>query len=39
MEMYSKATCDACKKATWSGSGEHIEEALEGVAEADRCSC
>jgi hypothetical protein len=37
--MCSKVTCEICKKATWSGCGEHIEEALEGVAEADRCSC
>ena len=37
--MCSKVTCDICKKATWAGCGEHIEEALEGVAEADRCAC
>jgi hypothetical protein len=39
VKMCSKVTCEICKKATWSGCGEHIEEALEGVAEADRCSC
>jgi len=37
--MCSKVTCEICKKATWSGCGEHIEEALKGVAEADRCTC
>jgi hypothetical protein len=37
--MCSKVDCDICKKATWVGCGEHIEEALEGVAEADRCVC
>jgi len=37
--MCSKVTCDICKKATWSGCGEHIEEALEGVAQSDRCTC
>ena len=37
--MCSKVTCDICKKATWSGCGEHIEDALQGVAEADRCAC
>ena len=37
--MCSKVTCEICKKATWSGCGEHIEEALEGVVEADRCTC
>jgi hypothetical protein len=37
--MCSKVACDICKKATWVGCGEHIEEALEGVAEADCCAC
>ena len=37
--MCVKVTCDNCNKATWSGCGEHIEQALEGVATADRCSC
>jgi hypothetical protein len=37
--MCSKVTCEICEKAAWSGCGEHIEEALEGVAEADRCTC
>ena len=34
--MCSKVTCEICKKATWSGCGEHIEEALEGVAEYEK---
>ncbi|CAB4606490.1 unannotated protein [freshwater metagenome] len=37
--MCSRVTCGVCKKATWSGCGGHIEEALAGVAEADRCKC
>lgn len=37
--MCSQVTCHICKKATWSGCGEHIEQALAGVAEADRCAC
>ncbi len=37
--MCSQVTCHVCKKATWSGCGQHIEEALSGVAEADRCKC
>ena len=37
--MCSKVACEICMKANWSGRGEHIEEALEGVAEADRCVC
>ena len=35
--MCSKVICRKCKKPTWSGCGEHIEEALHGVAIADRC--
>lgn len=37
--MCSRVTCAVCKKATWSGCGEHIESALAGVPEADRCKC
>lgn len=35
--MCSKVICRQCKKPTWSGCGEHIEEALAGIAKADRC--
>jgi hypothetical protein len=38
-EVCTKVTCSICGKPTWSGCGEHIEEALQGVAEADRCAC
>jgi len=31
--------CSNCNKPTWSGCGEHIEEALLGVALEDRCTC
>jgi hypothetical protein len=37
--MCSKVMCRKCNKPTWSGCGEHIEEALVGVALEDRCSC
>ena len=37
--MCSKVICRNCNKPTWSGCGEHIEEALAGVALEDRCSC
>jgi hypothetical protein len=37
--MCSKVTRRKCGKATWEGCGEHIEEALAGIAEQDRCSC
>lgn len=35
--MCSRVRCRNCGKATWSGCGFHIESALRGVAEADRC--
>ena len=37
--MCSKVVCKNCQKFTWSGCGEHIEEALHGIPEADRCAC
>jgi hypothetical protein len=36
--MCMKITCSTCKKPTWSGCGQHIEAALRGVAESDRCA-
>lgn len=35
--MCSKVTCRQCGKPTWSGCGEHIEVALAGVPEGQRC--
>ncbi|CAN2218678.1 hypothetical protein MCEMKE14_01170 [Candidatus Nanopelagicaceae bacterium] len=37
--MCSKVICNHCQKPTWAGCGEHVEEALAGVAQADRCNC
>ncbi|MHA3684094.1 hypothetical protein ACXR2W_07550 [Leucobacter sp. HY1908] len=37
--MCSPVRCATCEKTTWAGCGQHIEEALEGVAAADRCTC
>jgi len=37
--MCSQVICANCRKPTWSGCGEHIEEALFDVAEKDRCQC
>jgi hypothetical protein len=37
--MCSRLVCKKCQKFTWSGCGEHIEEALHGVAASDRCTC
>lgn len=37
--MCSPVKCDACAKTTWAGCGLHIEEALAGVPNDDRCGC
>ena len=37
--MCSPAPCRQCGKVTWSGCGEHIEEALANVPPAQRCTC
>jgi hypothetical protein len=37
--MCARITCDHCGKPTWAGCGQHVDEALAGVAQADRCSC
>ncbi|EQC32947.1 hypothetical protein SDRG_09476 [Saprolegnia diclina VS20] len=35
--MCFKVNCAVCQKATWQGCGQHIDSALAGVADADRC--
>jgi hypothetical protein len=37
--MCSPATCATCGKATWTGCGNHVEEALAGVPQSKRCTC
>ncbi len=37
--MCSPAVCDRCKKITWTGCGEHVEQALAGVPPENRCTC
>ena len=37
--MCMRITCDICGKPTWAGCGQHVDEALAGVPQADRCSC
>lgn len=38
-KMCSKVMCDRCKKWTWSGCGQHVEEALAGVPQDQVCTC
>lgn len=35
--MCQAITCRKCGKPTWTGCGQHIEEALRGVPKKDRC--
>jgi hypothetical protein len=35
--MCSRVTCEVCGKATWEGCGQHVEEALRGISEDERC--
>ncbi|CAG7607190.1 hypothetical protein LEUCIP111803_00998 [Leucobacter soli] len=37
--MCARITCPTCGKPTWAGCGNHIEEALRGVPEDERCHC
>ncbi len=36
--MCSRVTCEVCGKATWEGCGQHVEEALGGVPDEQRCA-
>ena len=36
--MCRKVVCKTCNKATWAGCGMHIDSALAGVAEGERCT-
>ena len=35
--MCQQVNCRVCGKATWTGCGQHIEEALAGVPKSARC--
>jgi hypothetical protein len=37
--MCSPVVCDRCKKITWTGCGEHVEQVLAGVPKDQRCTC
>ncbi|GAB96866.1 hypothetical protein BJY21_001490 [Kineosphaera limosa] len=37
--MCRQVTCRACGKPTWSGCGQHIEQALRDVPTGQRCAC
>jgi hypothetical protein len=35
--MCRRVTCNSCGKPTWAGCGQHVDQALAGVPQADRC--
>jgi hypothetical protein len=37
--MCSPISCADCGKVTWTGCGQHIDEALAGVPADQCCSC
>ena len=37
--MCRQTMCKSCKKITWAGCGQHIEQALAGVPKENRCTC
>jgi hypothetical protein len=37
--MCRKVECQNCKKPTWAGCGQHIEQALKDVPVNERCKC
>ena len=37
--MCSPAICPVCNKYTWSGCGNHIEQALAGIPQEKLCNC
>jgi hypothetical protein len=37
--MCRQVSCKTCKKATWSGCGNHKNEVLRGIPKNHCCSC
>ena len=37
--MCSPALCPQCRKVTWTGCGNHVEQALAGFPAERRCEC
>jgi hypothetical protein len=37
--MCQRVNCERCGKPTWTGCGKHVEEALAGVPNDQRCQC
>jgi len=39
LKMRYRVLCSTCQKFTWAGCGLHIEAAMKGVCEEDKCLC
>jgi len=37
--MCSPAICPACRKVTYAGCGNHVEQVLGDLPRAERCQC
>ncbi|MEY9964274.1 hypothetical protein ABIA33_002316 [Streptacidiphilus sp. MAP12-16] len=37
--MCQRTTCRTCRKATYRGCGQHVEQVLAGVPASQRCTC
>ena len=37
--MCYPVSCRACGKTSWDGCGQHIDEVMTNVPEAQRCTC
>lgn len=35
--MCRAATCRTCRKTTWAGCGQHVDQVMKNVATRDRC--
>lgn len=37
--MCHRTRCNKCGKWTWAGCGQHVESALAGIPQSQRCHC
>lgn len=37
--MCRPATCKKCGKTTWAGCGQHVDQVMRSVPDAQRCTC
>ncbi|MDF9279029.1 hypothetical protein P4U43_14660 [Arthrobacter sp. EH-1B-1] len=37
--MCRTTTCMYCRRTTWSGCGNHVDQVMRGVPNSERCTC